>query len=332
VHPSKHHVRSKRNLIWGSLLLLLLAGPLVLAALRFAPASAAVGDPVIAAAGDISCDPANSHWNGGNGDSANCRQKATSDLLVGSNVVAVLPLGDNQYECGSLWAYQHAYDLSWGRVKSITRPSPGNHDYLDHGGADCSSANAGAAGYYGYFGSLAGTVAPGKGYYGYDVGSWHLISLNTNCGDAGGCNTTSAQGRWLAADLAAHAGRCILAYWHIPLYSSGGRANGNSQSFWNALYAAHADVILNGHDHIYERFAPQNPSGQLDTANGIREFIAGTGGNNHTSIANVAANSLVRDTTAFGVLELTLHPGSYDWQFLAVAGDTFTDSGTGQCH
>jgi chitodextrinase len=342
VHPSRQRVRRKRNLIWGSLLVLLLAGPLALASLRLAavaPAAyaasgaAAVGDPVIAAAGDISCDPANSNWNGGNGTSQNCRQKHTSDLLVGSNVAQVLLLGDNQYECGSLAAYQNAYDLSWGRVKAITRPSPGNHDYLTHGGSDCSAANAGAAGYYGYFGSLAGTVAPGKGYYSYDVGSWHLISLNSNCSDAGGCSTSSAQGKWLQADLAAHPGQCILAYWHIPLYSSGGRASSNSQSFWNALYAAHADVILSGHDHIYERFAPQNASAQLDTVNGIREFIAGTGGNNHTSIATVAANSLVRDTTTFGVLELTLHPGSYAWQFVPDTGSgSFTDSGSATCH
>jgi hypothetical protein len=316
------------------IVVLALLGPLAVSVRVVAGPStaAAAGDPVIAAAGDISCDPANTNWNGGNGTSNACRQLATSDLIVNGNFAAALPLGDNQYECGSLWGYQNSYDLSWGRFKSITRPSPGNHDYLTHGGTDCTTANAGAAGYYNYFGPLAGTVAPGKGYYSYDIGAWHLISLNSNCGDAGGCSPSTPQGKWLAADLAAHASQCILAYWHIPLFSSGGRASSNSQSFWNALYAAHADVILTGHDHIYERFAPQTPSGQLDNVAGIRQFIAGTGGNNHTSIANVAANSLVRDTTAFGVLELTLHPGSYDWQFVPAAGGAFTDAGSGTCH
>ena len=324
-----------RLALQGAILFLALVAPLVVSVQLGAGASTAAttGDPVIATAGDISCDPANKNWNSGNGTSNACRQLATSNLIVNGNFAAVLPLGDNQYECGSLWAYQNSYDLSWGRFKSITRPSPGNHDYLTHGGADCTTANKGAAGYYNYFGTLAGTVAPGKGYYSYDVGTWHLISLNSNCSDAGGCGPTTPQGKWLAADLAAHANQCIIAYWHIPLFSSGGRASSNSQSFWNALYAAHADVILNGHDHIYERFAPQSPSGQADPTTGIREFIAGTGGNNHTSIANVAANSVVRDTTTFGVLELTLHPGSYDWQFVPDAGSgSFTDSGSSTCH
>ncbi len=321
----------------GALLLLLLAVVLLVAlALRTTGAidpAAAAGDPVIAAAGDIACDPANANWNNGNGNSNACRQLATSNLLLGGGYSAVLPLGDNQYECGSLWAYQNSYDLSWGRVKSITRPSPGNHDYLTHGGTDCTTANAGAAGYYSYFGTAAGTVAPGKGYYSYDIGSWHLISLNSNCSDAGGCGTSSPQGQWLAADLAAHPGQCTLAYWHIPLFSSGGRASANSQTFWNLLYAAHADVVLNGHDHIYERFAPQDAQGRADAINGIREFIAGTGGNNHTSIATVAANSVVRNTNTFGILALTLHPGSYDWQFIPDTGSgSFSDSGTGTCH
>jgi chitodextrinase len=342
MHTAHRHGNRTRSLIWGSLLILCLAAPLTLGAARLgagasaaraASVSAVAADPVIATAGDIACSPSNSHFNGGNGVQNACRQKATSDLLVAGNYAAVLPLGDNQYECGSLWAFQNSYDLSWGRVKSITRPSPGNHDYLTHGGTDCTSANAGAAGYYGYFGTLAGTVAPGKGYYSYDIGSWHLISLNSNCSDAGGCGPTTPQGKWLLSDLAAHAGQCILAYWHIPLYSSGGRASKNSQSFWNALYAAHADLILNGHDHIYERFAPQNPSGGLDNVAGIREIIAGTGGNNHTSIATVQANSQVRDTTTFGILEVTLHAGSYDWRFVPDTGSgSFTDSGSGTCH
>jgi hypothetical protein len=193
----------------------------------------------------------------------------------------------------------------------------------------CNSSNAGAAGYFAYYGSAAGT--PGQGYYSYDVGAWHLIALNSNCGDAGGCSAKTPQGKWLAADLAAHQNQCILAYWHIPLFSSGGRGSSNSLQLWNQLYAAHADVILDGHDHIYERFAPQTPAGVADPVNGIRQFTVGTGGANHTSIASVAANSVVRNTASFGVLQMTLHPGSYDWSFQHATG-SFTDSGSASCH
>jgi chitodextrinase len=314
----------------AGVVLLLAAGP------WWGPAARqplAAGDPVIAAAGDIACDPANSNFNAGNGTSNACRQKWTSDLLVGGAVDGAVLLGDNQYECGGLAAWQQSYDLSWGRVKSITYPAPGNHEYLTGGGTGCTSANRGAAGYFDYWGTRAGTVAPGKGYYSFDIGTWHLISLNSNCGDAGGCSDSTPQGQWLKADLAAHKNYCTLAYWHIPLYSSGGRAASNSQPFWTQLYNADADLILGSHDHIYERFAPQNASGQVDLARGIREFIVGTGGNNHTSIATVAANSEVRDTTTFGVLKVTLHPTSYDWQFVPAPGSgAFTDSGTTACH
>jgi hypothetical protein len=148
----------------------------------------------------------------------------------------------------------------------------------------------------------------------------------------GGCSPTSPQGQWLQADLAAHPNQCTLAYWHIPLFSSGGRANSGTQPLWDALYAAGADVVLNGHDHIYERFAPQTPAGAPDPAHGIREFIAGTGGANHTSIATVADNSEVRDDTSYGVLRLTLHPSAYDWTFVPAAGSGFSDAGSASCH
>ncbi len=294
------------------------------------PPAAAAGDPVIAAAGDIACDPASSAFNNGLGTSSSCRQLYTSNLLVNAGLTAVLDLGDNQYYCGSDLAFMEAYDLSWGRVKSITDPSVGNHEYLTSGGTGCTSANAGAAGYFQYFGSAAGT--PGEGYYSYNIGTWHLIALNSNCGNAGGCGSSSPQYKWLQTDLAAHTNMCTLAYWHIPLFSSGGRANKNSLPFWNLLFSYHADVILNGHDHIYERFAPQDPNGTLDPANGIREFIAGTGGADHTSIVSIAANSEVRNSNTYGVLKLTLHAASYDWQFVPEAGKTFTDSGTQACH
>ena len=294
------------------------------------PLAAAAGDPVIAAAGDIACDPATTAFNNGLGTSSSCRQKYTSDLLVNMAPAAVLDLGDNQYYCGGYQAFVQAYDLSWGRVKSITHPSVGNHEYLTSGGTDCTTANAGAAGYFQYFGAAAGAV--GQGYYSYDIGAWHIIALNTNCGNAGGCGTTSPQYKWLQADLASHTNLCTLAYWHIPLYSSGGRANQNSQKLYNLLYTYNADLILTGHDHIYERFAPMDANGNLDPVRGIPEFIVGTGGADHTSIVSIAPNSVVRDAKTYGVLKLTLHPTGFDWQFVPEAGKTFTDSGTAACH
>ncbi len=290
----------------------------------------AASDPVIAAAGDIACDPGSASFNGGNGTSSSCRQKYTSDLLVNAGLSAVLDLGDNQYYCGGYQAFLQSYDLSWGRVKPITHPAVGNHEYLTSGGTGCTTANTGAAGYFQYFGAAAGN--PSQGYYSYDIGTWHLIALNSNCSSAGGCGATSPQGKWLEADLSAHSNFCVLAYWHIPLFSSGGRASTNSKPFWTALYNHNADLILVGHDHIYERFAPQTPSGIADPVRGIRQFTVGTGGADHTSITTVAANSELINTNTFGVLKLTLHPDSYDWQFVPEAGKTFTDSGTTACH
>ena len=289
----------------------------------------AVTDPVIAAAGDIACDPTSSSYNGGNGTSGSCHAMKTSNMLVNGGFSAILPLGDNQYYCGGYQAFMQSYDASWGRVKGMTYPSVGNHEYLTSGGTGCDATGKGL-GYFQYFGAAAGLAS--QGYYSYNVGTWHLIALNSNCSSAGGCSSSSAQGKWLVADLAAHSNMCTLAYWHIPLYSSGGRANGNSLYFWQALYAAHADVILSSHDHTYERFAPQDPLAHLDAANGIREFIVGTGGANHTSFVTVAANSEVRNSTTFGLMELTLHATSYNWNFVPELGGTFSDSGTGTCH
>jgi chitodextrinase len=290
----------------------------------------ASGDPVVVAGGDIACDPSNGSFNGGAGTSNACRQQATADLIGSIAPAAVLPLGDNQYYCGGYTAFVQSYDRSWGSFKSITHPSVGNHEYLTSGGTDCNAGNAGANGYFSYFGVAAGQR--GSGYYSYDIGTWHLIALNSNCGDAGGCGVSSPQGKWLAADLVAHPNMCTLAYWHIPLYSSGGRANGNSKTFWQLLYDNDADLILSAHDHTYERFAPQTPTGTVDNLRGIREFIVGSGGANHTSFVTTAANSEVRNSNTFGVLKLTLHPTSYDWQFLPVQGQSFTDSGTTACH
>jgi hypothetical protein len=292
--------------------------------------AAAASDPVIAAAGDIACDPAADGFNDGEGNPTSCRQKFTSDLLVDADLAAVLPLGDVQYECGGYQAFLQSYGPSWGRVKSISHPVVGNHEYLTSAGTDCTSDNANAAGYFKYFGSAAGD--PSQGYYSYDIGAWHLIALNSNCQDAGGCNYASPQARWLRVDLATHRNLCTLAYWHIPLFSSGGRTAVNTQAMWEILYNNGVDVVLNGHDHIYERFAPQTPDGELDTVRGIRQFVVGTGGANFTEIESIAANSEVRNNDTYGVLKLTLHPDSYDWQFVPEAGKTFKDSGTTKCY
>jgi hypothetical protein len=290
----------------------------------------AASDPVIAAAGDIACDPNSGSFNGGNGSDTACRQKYTSNILVNGNYAAVLPLGDVQYYCGGYQAFLQSYDLSWGRVKNITRPVVGNHEYLTSGGTDCTPANAGAAGYFNYFGAAAGEL--GKGYYSYNIGDWHLIALNSNCTSVGGCGPTSPQGSWLLADLAANPRWCTLAYWHIPLFSSGGRAELNTYEIWKILYDHDVDLILTGHDHIYERFAPQTADGIPDPLRGIRQFVVGTGGSNHTSLTSIANNSEVRNTNTFGVLKLTLRLTGYDWQFVPEAGKTFNDSGTQECH
>lgn len=289
------------------------------------PAPSSSGGLVrVAGAGDIACAV------GRVVTSETCQQDAVSDLLVSGDYAAVLALGDVQYYCASRSAFDGVYGPSWGRVLARTHPVIGNHEYLTSGDADCSPANAGGAGYFSYFGAAAGLR--GQGYYSFDVGAWHLIALNSNCADAGGCDAASAQGRWLTQDLAAHRARCTLAYWHIPLFSSGGRAARNTQPFWSQLYAAGADVILTGHDHIYERFAAQRPDGVADAQNGIREFVVGTGGANHTSIAVVAPNSEVRDASTFGVLELTLADSFYSWRFRPQSGARFTDTGTTPCH
>jgi hypothetical protein len=294
----------------------------VLAALLLAPARPGLSqDPVVAAAGDIACDPADPNFNAGLGTAGYCRQKATSDLLVGTGLSAVLLLGDDQYENGSLAKFVASYDPSWGRVKPITRPAPGNHEYY----------TAGASGYYAYFGAVAGD--PSKGWYSFDLGAWHVVVLNSNCADVGGCGAGSLQEQWLRADLAAHPGVCTLATWHVPRFSSGTHGNDPApDAFWRALYDAGADVVLNGHDHDYERFDPQDPDGLADPARGIREFVVGTGGKNQTPFVTIRANSAARSTGTFGVLRLTLRPAGYDWQFVPAAGGTYGDAGSATCH
>jgi hypothetical protein len=260
----------------------------------------------------------------GAGDIADCKDlsgaEATAKLLeqIPGTVFAA---GDLAYPDGSKENFV-CYDKTWGRAKSRTRPAPGNHEFH----------SSGATPYFDYFGASAGD--PKTGYYSYELGTWHIIVLNSECKDVGGCEAGSPQEKWLRADLTAHPAACTLAYWHKPLFSSGG-AHGNDltvKPLFQALYEANADVVLNGHDHDYERFAPQTPNGVADAKRGIREFVVGTGGKNHRPFGETKPNSELRDATAFGVLKLTLKPNSYDWQFIPEAGKSFTDSGSGTCH
>lgn len=268
-------------------------------------------DPVIVAAGDIVCQTTTS-------TSTTCHQQQTSDLALSLNPTAVLTTGDNQYESGSLSQYQTYYAPTWGRLDSIVYPVPGNHEYN----------TAGAAGYFSYFQSRFNVLDPqSRGYYSYDLGSWHLIALNSQISVGAG----SAQEQWLRADLAAHPTSCTLAYWHHPRFSSG-TVHGNNtsmQPLWQALYDAQADLVLNGHEHNYERFAPQSPVGIADS-NGIREFVAGMGGKDFHSFGAPITNSQFRNNTSFGVLKLVLHPQSYDWQFISDTNQII-DSGTSPC-
>jgi hypothetical protein len=293
----------------------------VLAALLAGAPAALADDVVIAAAGDIACDPVDAHYNGGAGTAAACRMKATSDLLVGANYDAVLLLGDIQYVDGALWKFRTSFDLTWGRLGPLLRPVPGNHEYVIPG----------ASGYFDYFGPAAASRS--RGYYSFDLGSWHVIALNSNCNAIGGCGPGSTQLRWLEADLAAHPGVCTLAYWHHPRFSSGLHGDDpNFDGFWRALYAAGADVVLVGHDHNYERFAPQDAQGRADPARGLRQFVVGTGGHSLRPFGVIRPNSVARNSRDYGVLEMTLRPTGYDWEFLPAAGGTFTDRGSATCH
>jgi peptidoglycan/xylan/chitin deacetylase (PgdA/CDA1 family) len=287
-------------------------------------------EPVLASAGDIACDPTSPAYNNGNGTATTCRAKATSNLLVGADLV--LPLGDDQYNCGGLGAFNQSYDPSWGRFKSISYPVPGDKDYATSGGTDCPATPG--AGYYQYFGARAGD--PAKGYYSYDVGQWHVIALNSGpCGDTPAfCAAGSAQEQWLKADLAAKAPNgCTLAYYQNPRFAS--RTSGGltyMQALWADLYAGGTDVVLNGDSHWYERFAPMDASGNADSLYGIREFIVGTGGAGLDAPANPLPTSEVLNNGTHGVIRLTLHSTGYDWTFVHDTDGTFTDSGSATCH
>ncbi len=281
-------------------------------------------DPVVVAAGDIAC--------GTGSKGAACLQQYTANLIAQIAPVAVLPLGDTQYEKGALSDFNTYYDPTWGAFKSLTHPSVGNHEY----------GTTNAQGYFDYFDGVGNQTGPAgdrtKGYYSYNLGSWHLVVLNTDCSKIGGCGSGSPQETWLKADLAANAGKCIMAYSHFPMFSSGQQPhNSGVNPLFLDLYNAHAAIYLTGHDHDYERFYPSNPSGGI-TSNGVVQFVVGTGGRNLTSLSSngLLANSAIFDSTTFGVIKFTLHASSYDWVFMPATtpgfkNGTFTDSGTASC-
>lgn len=300
---------------------LFLTAAIVAAVANASPAGAA--DPVIAAAGDIACAPTDPGYNGGNGTATRCRQRATSNLLVGAGLAAVLPLGDIQYNSPTAANLKAVYHPTWGRVKSISRPVIGNHD-------------GSGASYFDYFngpGAANGPAGPrGRGYYSFDLGTWHIVALNSNC-TLVSCGAGSIQEKWLRADLAAHPAACTLAFWHAPRYSSGHEGSHITLSaFWSDLYAAGAELVLSGHSHDYERFAAKDATGKVSPT-GMRQFVVGTGGAFMTGLGTSrVAGSQVAQNHTFGVLKVTLHPASYDWRFVPIAGRNWTDSGSGQCH
>jgi hypothetical protein len=276
-------------------------------------ASSGVRGPTLVAAGDIACPPGEATT------STTCRQGETAALIDRLAPAVVAAAGDLQYPGGELDNFRLAYGPSWGRFRARTRPAPGNHEWVTPGGA----------GYFAYFGSRAGS--PGRGWYSYDVGTWHVVVLNSNCAEVG-CAPGSAQERWLRTDLARHRSDCTLAYWHHPRFSSGPHGNEDAVApLWRALERAGADLVLSGHDHSYERFRAQTSTGRA-SPNGMVEFVVGTGGVSNYGFLLPRPNSLVRRSPAFGVLQLTLGKGAYAWRFVSVPGISFfRDSGTGRC-
>ena len=259
----------------------------------------------------------------GAGDIAICGQTGDDQT---AEILKKLPgilftTGDNNNESGTLWEFENCFGPSWGQFKDRIRPSTGNHEYLVPDAAD----------YFAYFGEIAGEIY--KGYYSYDYGSWHIIVLNSNCGWVGGCGPSSPQIAWLEQDLERHPDQCSLAYWHDPRWSSGlGGSSFWLDAFWRVLYEHGVELVINGDDHNYERFAPQDPDGSLDLQNGIRQFVVGTGGAGQRPFNTILENSEVQHSGTFGVLKLELYEDHYKWEFLPIEGESFKDSGQDFCH
>jgi hypothetical protein len=272
----------------------------MLTAVSAAAQEAPSGPPILLAAGDI----------------ASCKMLSgavATGRLLDQFPGTVATLGDNAYELGTATEFEQCFGPTWGRNKDRIRPVIGNHDVRTKNGAP----------FYDYFGERAGQK--GKGFYSYELGTWHIIAMNSE-----DPRIASEQLKWLTADLAAHPSECILAYWHSPVFSSGPHGPlPYMVPAWKALMAAGAEIVLSGHDHDYERFAPQDETGKASPT-GIRQFVVGTGGGGVYNFKKVAANSEIRDNSSYGVIKLTLKPGAYDWEFVPATG-TFTDKGSGTC-
>ncbi|MFJ8041350.1 discoidin domain-containing protein [Kitasatospora sp. NPDC096147] len=247
---------------------------------------------------------------------SSCAHPKTAKLAQQINPKFYITMGDNQYDDARLQDFKNYYDKTWGAFKSKTRPVPGNHETYDPAGS--------LSGYKSYFGSIA--YPQGKSYYSYDEGNWHFLALDSNAFDQ------SAQIDWLKADLAANSKKCIAAYFHHPLYSSGGHGNDPvSKPVWKILYGAKADVILNGHDHHYERFAPQDPEGKA-VADGIVEIVGGMGGAEPYPIEQIQPNSEKRISGDYGVLKMDFTDSGYSWTYVGTDNKVKDTSPKYSCH
>lgn len=258
------------------------------------------------------------------GDLASSRNKAeaTHDIVMQYPQATIITLGDNVQQTGSSSEFTNYFDPVWGQEKNRIYPAAGNHEY------ETQEASA----YFDYFGAAAGSRT--KGYYSFNLGNyWHVVVLNSNCTQiSGGCAAGSLQEKWLRKDLSNNSRKCTLAIWHHPLFTSSGINHTETKDLWKALYDYHTEILLNGHEHNYERFAPQTANGIIDENNGLREFVVGTGGFSHISFdPKIEANSRIRNADTYGVLQLILRPSNYSYKFLPVAGKTFTDGGTRDC-
>lgn len=315
-----HRVHARVALFFGALFLWACGGASTPATPTPAPTPFPTPNfPVIMAAGDISCDSATPQLP--------CKSKETSDLLVSEkalrSAVIVLPLGDLQYEAGTLAEFRKNYHTTWGRLNDNSRPAPGNHEYDTRG----------ATGYFDYFASVGVAVgARTEGWYSYSVGDWHFVALNSNCGPVGGCGVASPQYRWLQADLTTSRQKCTVAYMHHPFQASG--PNGSTPAllpFMRLLYENSAEIVLSGHEHSYERFNPITPELVPDPARGLRLFVVGTGGRDLTSFTRAPfAHSAFRTNEHFGALRIVMKEASYDFAFVNTAGIEI-DRGSGVC-
>ncbi len=325
-------------------LILVTGVAIVTLALSFGPfagvtpqAHADIGDPVIGAVGDMACGSSDRSFNNNQGKPLACAEQRTSDaMLADPTITSVLGLGDYQYDCGDTADYAVSYDPSWGRMDSRMNPVAGNHEYKtgnDVFGHPCPTTNKTATNFFTHFG--ASSHPETGGHFSFDLGTWHLIGLNGNCtaSGVGGCTDTSAQTTWLKADLASTLQPCILAFWHQPLYT--GLANNAGwnrvyRPWWNALQAAGADVVLNGHIHNYQRYPALDDNG-VQTPAGITEYVAGTGGEKQVLTSAAAAVAPLAWAKSFGYLRMTLLPAGWTADFVDTTG-TVLDSSSGVCH